>query len=424
MSYYYTCPKCGSNLDLGERCDCEKENPSGGSGEVPEFCFNEKISEGRNKFPVHFSNHTKKYFNNSISHDKEESNMKSEILLVEPERNRDAESGFSNGKVLKDLTTEQKENNFPERIDDISINADGLIVLEALPVIKENLIAAKTAVENRTNWVLSLAITEETRQEAKKTRSVLNKEHNAFKDTIKRVKQEILKPYMELETVYKECIDEPYDRADNKLKTGIDDIENGIKEQKKTDLINYFEEYKTAKEVDFLKFEDLGINVTLSASVKSLKKKISEYCDKVAGDFEAMLSLENRDEIIREYKTNGHRLSTAMDTVNRRHKSIEDEKARTAALLERKRQAAEAANRTLNNMEAVTKQAETIVQPATAVMPAEPVLIKAPEAEEDFPISYSLSFTLNFMCKPSELKAKMTRLKEFFAKEEMSYVSE
>ena len=25
MSYYRTCPVCGSNLDPGERCDCEYE---------------------------------------------------------------------------------------------------------------------------------------------------------------------------------------------------------------------------------------------------------------------------------------------------------------------------------------------------------------------------------------------------------------
>lgn len=24
-TYYWTCPKCGSNNDPGERCDCEKE---------------------------------------------------------------------------------------------------------------------------------------------------------------------------------------------------------------------------------------------------------------------------------------------------------------------------------------------------------------------------------------------------------------
>ena len=25
MAFYYTCPYCGSNLDPGERCDCESE---------------------------------------------------------------------------------------------------------------------------------------------------------------------------------------------------------------------------------------------------------------------------------------------------------------------------------------------------------------------------------------------------------------
>jgi predicted nucleic acid-binding Zn-ribbon protein len=25
MAMYYTCPRCGSNLDPGERCDCERE---------------------------------------------------------------------------------------------------------------------------------------------------------------------------------------------------------------------------------------------------------------------------------------------------------------------------------------------------------------------------------------------------------------
>ena len=28
MSYYYICPKCGANLDPGEKCDCtDKELP-------------------------------------------------------------------------------------------------------------------------------------------------------------------------------------------------------------------------------------------------------------------------------------------------------------------------------------------------------------------------------------------------------------
>lgn len=36
-TYYVTCPYCGSNLDPGERCDCEesevKENDTSGKSE-------------------------------------------------------------------------------------------------------------------------------------------------------------------------------------------------------------------------------------------------------------------------------------------------------------------------------------------------------------------------------------------------------
>lgn len=27
MAYYSTCPNCGSNLDPGEKCDCERREP-------------------------------------------------------------------------------------------------------------------------------------------------------------------------------------------------------------------------------------------------------------------------------------------------------------------------------------------------------------------------------------------------------------
>lgn len=33
---YRTCPNCGANLDVGERCDCERETRDGGEGEEDE----------------------------------------------------------------------------------------------------------------------------------------------------------------------------------------------------------------------------------------------------------------------------------------------------------------------------------------------------------------------------------------------------
>ena len=31
MSYYKTCPRCGANLDSGERCNCEHEKTPAGT---------------------------------------------------------------------------------------------------------------------------------------------------------------------------------------------------------------------------------------------------------------------------------------------------------------------------------------------------------------------------------------------------------
>lgn len=31
MSYYKTCPRCGANIDAGERCECEHEKTPAGT---------------------------------------------------------------------------------------------------------------------------------------------------------------------------------------------------------------------------------------------------------------------------------------------------------------------------------------------------------------------------------------------------------
>jgi hypothetical protein len=42
MAYYNTCPKCGCNLDPGEKCDCERVKPK---EQKNSFCFAYKLSK-------------------------------------------------------------------------------------------------------------------------------------------------------------------------------------------------------------------------------------------------------------------------------------------------------------------------------------------------------------------------------------------
>ena len=43
MPYYHTCPECGSNLDPGEKCDCDKTE------HTPNKNFKEDINNDGNQ---------------------------------------------------------------------------------------------------------------------------------------------------------------------------------------------------------------------------------------------------------------------------------------------------------------------------------------------------------------------------------------
>lgn len=217
-----------------------------------------------------------------------------------------------------------------------------IIKIEQLPILKENLISIKGSVIERTSMAMSLAVTEDNRKEIKKVRAELNNELKEYDRQLKEVKKAVIKPYEELAAVYKECVSEPYKKADEQLGSGIKEIENRLKAEKEEEVKKYFEEYAEYARVDFVTFDKLGLNVTLSASVKSLKEQVAAFIDKVSEEMESLLSMDNKEELYAEYKSNGYNLANAITTVENRHKRIESEKAKLATVMEQKKQEEEA----------------------------------------------------------------------------------
>lgn len=217
-----------------------------------------------------------------------------------------------------------------------------IIKIEQLPVIKENLMSVKSSVIERTSTVMSLAVTEENRKEIKKVRADLNKEINEYNKQLKAVKKAVIQPYEELAEIYRECVSEPYKKADEQLKKGIEEIECRLKAEKEEEIKRYFEEYAESLRVDFIPFEKLRLNITLSASVKSLKEQVAAFLDKVSEEMDSLLSMDNKEELFAEYKNNGYNLANAIMTVDNRHKRIESERARLNAVMEQKKQEEEA----------------------------------------------------------------------------------
>lgn len=200
-----------------------------------------------------------------------------------------------------------------------------LIIVKQLPQIEEHLKELSTEIDKKVENAKSLVCTEENVKAIKQVRADLNKEFKEVETQRKAVKEQILAPYMQFEEVYKTYISEKYKSADIDLKQKIDSTENELKKQKEQEIKDYFEEYKTANNIDFVTYEQTKINVTLTTSKKSLKEQAKVFIDKIKDDLQLIETQECKEEILVEYKQNLN-VSRAIQEVANRHKLLEEEK--------------------------------------------------------------------------------------------------
>ena len=181
-----------------------------------------------------------------------------------------------------------------------------LIVLEQLPKIKYQLEQLSVEIKEKVDKVNNLIVNEDTVKETKQLRAELNKEFNELETQRKQVKQAIMSKYDEFEEIYKENVSNLYKNADAQLKEKIDNVENELKLQKEETLREFFKQYQENFHIEnIVQFEDVGLNITLSASEKSLKDEIVLFCTKISEDLKVINNEENKEEVLLEYKSNG-----------------------------------------------------------------------------------------------------------------------
>lgn len=202
-----------------------------------------------------------------------------------------------------------------------------LIEVKQLPVIEEQLRSVSTVIDERVKNATSLVCTEESVKTIKEIRAELNKDYKEFENKRKLVKEQVLKPYNDFENVYKECISDKFRNADIILKGKIDNVENELKAKKEKEIKEYFEEYKTANNIDFITYGQARINVTLSVSMKGLKEQAKQFIDKIVDDLKLIETQEHKTEILVEYKQTLN-VSQAITSVTNRFKTIKEEKKR------------------------------------------------------------------------------------------------
>lgn len=244
-----------------------------------------------------------------------------------------------------------------------------VIVVKQLPEIEERLQEIKADVTERVNEAMGIVCTEESIQTVKKIRADLNREFKGWEDKRKEVKTAIVAPYERFEARYKECITDIYKSGDADLKNKIDSLENEMKAEITAEVRAYFDEYLASKGIDFITFENAEINVTLSASMKSLKEKAKAFIDRVCDDLKLIDTQEHKEEILYEYKRFLN-VSLAITTVVTRHKVIEEEKAKEAerkAKEEAEKAAAEKVATVVETLTPPTVEDEIVAEPIFTV---------------------------------------------------------
>lgn len=276
---------------------------------------------------------------------------------------------------------------------------NNLIVVEQLPIIKEHLESLSKEIDKKVDTANKLVCNEDTVKEVKKLRTDLTKQFNELEDQRKAVKNAVLKPYNDFEEIYKECVSNKFKSADTVLKTKIDSVENELKAQKEAEVRALFEEYKTSLNIDFVTFENMGLKIGLSDSMKSLKTKATEWLDKINDDLKLIETQEHKEEILVEYKGSLN-VSQAIVNVNARFKAIEEEKARQEQLRLAKEEEA--------------KRVEAVNQIIVEEIPVEtqaPVIEEIPVAEPKYTMSFRVTGT----------KEQLKAVKEFIIEMGLEY---
>ena len=217
-------------------------------------------------------------------------------------------------------------SNVKPELSEVSASITSLGSIDSnIELIKDKAAAIK-------NFYANLVISEEDCKDMKKEMASLNK----AKDAVKKYRMDIVKKFNEpldnfvnsaKET--EKILTETYDSLKGQIKKFEDETLN-----KKTEEVKaYYEEYAESLHIDFVPFENSGLSVTLSASMKSLKEASKSFLDRVDSDIKLINTLEKDliNEILIEYKKSLN-VSNAVITVKDRRKALEEEQKKQEAL--------------------------------------------------------------------------------------------
>ena len=105
----------------------------------------------------------------------------------------------------------------------------------------------------------------------------MNAEKSRLDEVYKKALEAVIAPIQVVQDKYKDCVG-LYTKANSQLKAKIDVIEDGLKLEKENSVKEYFEELVTAKKIDFISFERLGLKDNIICVGKKAERTSKQHC--------------------------------------------------------------------------------------------------------------------------------------------------
>lgn len=182
------------------------------------------------------------------------------------------------------------------------LDLNEIIKIQHLPEIFEQLEKVGKFVDEKLKGVTDLKATDANKSNLKDKRTEINNTLSILEDKRKEIKKAIETPYDVFNAKYTKEVKEKLENASKTLTGKINFIEDTQKKAKEQVLRKFFEEYKVSKNIDFITFEQMHLNIILNTTETKYKSDIAKFIDKVSDELELINLQSSKDEIMYEYK--------------------------------------------------------------------------------------------------------------------------
>lgn len=155
----------------------------------------------------------------------------------------------------------------------------------------------------------SIEPTNENKAKLKEIRTSLNADFKEYEAARKEIKSLVEQPYKDFEKEYNR-LKIVFTNAETVLKKTIDSIEDKQKDEKRKELEDFFKAEKEKAEVpikllklnlDFIKLDDVNLNITITASMNKMKEEITNYITGVTEDLYKIVESEDKAKLYVKY---------------------------------------------------------------------------------------------------------------------------